>query len=129
MKRTLLIIAILLSFVCTNGQSPKKIYEDIKNKKIKAFFHGSGTEPFWDIYILESSAIYADEMAEVYEYWKIETKFDKTKYAQTINFKNANGEKSSVKIIKKPCTDGMSPQKYTYTVIYDNRNGCGNVGN
>ncbi len=129
MKRTLFIIAILFSFVCTNGQSPKNIYEDIKNKKIKALFHGSGTEPFWDIYILENSAIYAAEMLDEYQNWKAETKFDKSKYSQIMSFKNSDGENVSVKIIKKSCTDGMSPQKYAYTVIYGDRNGCGNIGN
>jgi uncharacterized membrane protein len=128
MKRTLLITAILFSFVFTNGQSAKKIYTDIQNKKTKVLFHGLGTEPFWDFYILENSAIYAAEMLDEYEYWNMETTFDKSKYSQIIKLKNSSGEKLSVKIIKKSASDGMSPKKYAYTVIYGDRNGCGNLG-
>jgi hypothetical protein len=52
MKKTLFLTAILFSYVITYGQSPQKVYNDIQNKKIKVLFHGSGTEPFWDFYIL-----------------------------------------------------------------------------
>jgi uncharacterized membrane protein len=128
MKKTLLIIACLFSILFSTAQSAKKIYNDIQNKKIKVLFHGSGTEPFWDLYILENSAIYAAELVDIYENLKIENSFDKYKYSQIINLKNSNGDKTSVKIIKKSCSDGMSPKKYSHTVIYADQNGCGQIG-
>ena len=108
MKRTLLITAILFSFLLTNGQSAKKIYTDIQNKKTKVMFHGFGTEPFWDIYIIDKSAIFAVESEDIYEYWNTETTFDKSKYSQIIKLKNSIGEKLSLKIINKSGNNGMS---------------------
>jgi len=128
MKKTLLITVCLFSILFSTAQSPQKIYQDIKNKKIKVLFHGLGTEPFWDFYILENSAIFAAELLDEYEKFQMENSFDKNKYSQIINLKNSQGDKKSVKIIKKSCSDGMSPKKYTYTVIYGNYNGCGQIG-
>ena len=133
MKRTLLITAILVSFLLTNGQSAKYIYTDIQNKKTKVMFHGFGTEPFWDIYIIDKSAIFAVESEDIYEYWNTETTFDKSKYSQIIKLKNSIGEKLSVKIINKSGNNGMSNKKFPYTVILDMRSfsftGCGELGN
>ncbi len=133
MKRTLLITAILFSFLLTNGQSAKKIYTDIQNKKTKVMFHGFGTEPFWDIYIIDKSAIFAVESEDIYEYWNTETTFDKSKYSQIIKLKNSIGEKLSLKIINKSGNNGMSNKKFAYTVILDMRSfsftGCGELGN
>jgi uncharacterized membrane protein len=67
-------------------------------------------------------------MLDEYEEWKMENPFDKSKYSQIISLKNSKGEKTSLKIIKKACSDGMSPKKYTYTVSYGDRNGCGKIG-
>jgi len=100
--------------------------------KIKKF-HRFGTEPFWDIYIIDKSAIFAVESEDIYEYWNTETTFDKSKYSQIIKLKNSIGEKLSLKIINKSGNNGMSNKKFAYTVILDMRSfsftGCGELGN
>jgi uncharacterized membrane protein len=128
MKKIILLIAILCSFICTIAQSPKKTYTDIQNKKIKVLFHGFGTEPFWDIYILENSVIFAIAGMEIYESLKMTGSFSKSKYSQVFTLKNAKGEKTSLQIIKKPGDDGMSEQVYPYTVKYNRNTGAGKIG-
>jgi uncharacterized membrane protein len=128
MKNTILLIAILCSFICTNAQSPKKTFNDIQNKKTKVLFHGFGTEPFWDIYILENQVIFAIDAMEIYESLKMTGSFSKSKYSQIFTLKNAKGEKTSLQIIKKPGNDGMSEQVYPYTVKYNRNTGAGEMG-
>jgi uncharacterized membrane protein len=128
MKNTILLIVILCSFIFTNAQSPKKTYNDIQNKKIKVLFHGFGTEPFWDIYILENSVIFSIADMNIYESLKMTGSFSKSKYSQVFTLKNAKGEKKILQIIKKPGDDGMSEQVYPYTVKYNWYTGAGKIG-
>ena len=124
----MLFVSILLSFQIAKAQNAEEIFEDIKNNKIKVIFHGMGTEPFWDVFIIENGVVYGNESTEEYEYFKYEGMFDKNKYSQVFKLKRNDGELINLQIIKKTSSDGMSEIKYPYTVTINDLMGCGELG-
>lgn len=96
----------------------KHIYSEIKNGKIKPVFIASQNEPFWDIFIMGKYGIFYSPLGESYSYFQVDNLFDKNKYIQTLHFRNSDGSRSTLKIIKKQTDDGMSDRLYPYTIKY-----------
>lgn len=109
-------------------QDPKKLLADIKKNKVKPLFHGTGTEPFWDLYILEKSVVFDNQSLEEQQYWEAERPFDRGKTSQTVYLVNAKGKKASIQITKEDCDDGMSETPFKYSVSFEGLSGCGELG-
>ena len=96
----------------------KHIYSEIQNGKIKPVFIASQNEPFWDIFIMGKYGIFYSSLGETYSYFKVDDVFDKNKNIQILHFRNSDGSRSTLKIIKKKTDDGMSERLYPYTIKY-----------
>jgi uncharacterized membrane protein len=126
MKRTAIIfLLIFLGSRLVNAQSAKKLYNDVQKNKIKVIFHGLGTEPFWDVFILQKGVLFVNEMEEEYKFFSTSTSFEKQKKIQVIKCRESSGATTELKIIRQPCNDGMSESVYSYKVIFGSYEGCG----
>lgn len=110
------------------NQDPKKLISEIKKKKLSPQFHGFGTEPFWDLYILEKSVVLDNQSLEEQQYWELLQPFDKSKSSQKIYLVNAKGKKATAQITKEECDDGMTENLYKYSVNFEGLMGCGELG-
>ena len=109
------------------SQDPKKLLAEIKKKRLTPIFHGMGTEPFWDLYILEKSVVLDNQSLEEQQYWELQQPFDKGKTTQKLYLINAKGKKATLLITKEECDDGMSETKFKYSVNFDGLIGCGKI--
>jgi len=100
----------------TEISNANTLYRKIEKKSIKVKFHGMGTEPFWDIYILENEVLYVQ--FEEPESYRLLTPFDQSAYSQKIKYESEDGQIYEVKIVKTPAGDGMSDRSYPYSVIF-----------
>ncbi len=101
----------------TEISNANSLYTKVEKKSIKVNFHGMGTEPFWDIYILENEVLYVQ--FEEPQSYRLLTPFDKSAYRQKIKYESKDGSIHEVKIVKEPAGDGMSDKTYPYSVIFN----------
>ena len=104
MKKTFLLMIML----CCNlvfSQSAQNIYKKLKNNQLKPVFHAMGSEPYWDLYLMNGTAIYADEMNSTYINLKYDNSFDKTKKTQLIKLVTPAKKIIKVTIIKEQYED------------------------
>lgn len=94
----------------------KELFTQIENGEMRPSFHGFGTEPFWDLYILDGEALYVNMQSEIYETYELLDPFDLSKTNQTLRYKDAQGKEFSIVIRKEPTGDGMSDRTYPYSV-------------
>ena len=108
---------------------PKKLLALIKNNAVTVDFHGFGTEPFWDLYVLKDELLYSDEGNEVFESYILLDRFQEGEYYQVLRCQKISGEIHSLTLTNKPTDNGMSEELYPFEVILDygdsKRYGCG----
>lgn len=96
----------------------EKLFKEIEKGKVKVLFHGSGTEPWWDLYLTEDKLLFVNSNDNIKESFSLKTKFDKNLKSQTINYINSEGENVKIIILKEPRQDDMSEKIHQYTISW-----------
>jgi len=143
MKKTLLAIFVftMLLISCKNNKKHKYVPEfktevekaenirkadnligEIVNGSKKVLFHGSGTEPFWDIYITENEILIIG--IEWRRYYTLNNKFNSSLFTQKVLYSDSRDKEYTINIVKKPSGDGMSNREFPYSCV----DGSGNDG-
>ena len=111
----------------TEISDASELYQKVEKKSIEVKFHGMGTEPFWDLYILEDEVLYV--VNEDPQSYRLLTPFDNSAYSQKIKYESNDGTVYEVKLVNDPAGDGMSDRTYPYSVIFSEeepwQNGAG----
>jgi hypothetical protein len=115
--KKIFLFAIMLCCNLVFSQSAQSTYKKLKNNQLKSVFHAVGEEPWWDLYLLNGSAIYADEGNSTYINLKYDNSFDKTKKSQQIKFITPSNKAFTIRILKQK-DEGKN--KYNYTVEFGN---------
>ncbi len=119
MKKLLLFTIVLCSNLAFS-QSAQSTYKKLKNNQLKSVFHAMGNEPFWDLYLLNGSAIYADEMNSIYVNLKYDNSFDRTKKTQLIKLITPSNKVLNVNLNKEQYKDeGNNTYKYSVKIGND----------
>jgi len=103
----------------TKASDPIQLEKDIKAEKVKVFFEGIGTEPFWTIYITKYELLMVNEGIGTSASYLLVNQFDSKLKKQTITYKNADGKTASVIIKREEASPGMGPDMYPYSVYLD----------
>lgn len=139
MRKFLVVFAGLLLLACNNSAKKKEPVRDtVKTGEQKpgtaavpdTIFTGTGTEPFWALYIIAEKKIvfHPSEGAD------IEVPFvPGATIGDTTTYLSGEGDHSiKVDILKKNCSDGMSELVYPYEVLLLVNKikyaGCGRLG-
>ena len=117
--KKILLFAIMLCCNLVFSQSAQSTYKKLKNNQLKSVFHAMGSEPWWDLYLLNGSAIYADEGNSTYVLLKYDNSFDKTKKSQLIKLITPSNKAFTVQILKEQYED-EGDNNYKYTVKFGN---------
>ncbi|NOT51873.1 MAG: hypothetical protein HOP10_11425 [Chitinophagaceae bacterium] len=132
-------IASLIIFSCNNSSKTKEDIKDTAEKAIQmpqqpaspdTIFYGSGTEPFWSVYVIKGRKIvfHPAEGADVEVPW-VNAFLSLDTWTREYN-SSGNGNSIALKIMKKDCSDGMSERVHAYevllTVNQKKYTGCGN---
>jgi hypothetical protein len=118
--KKIFLFAIMLCCNLLFSQSAKSTYKKLKNNQLKPVFHAMGSEPYWDLYLMNGTAIYADEGNSTYINLKYDNSFDKTKKTQLIKLVTPSNKIVKVTIIKEQYEDEGN-NKYKYTVAFGNK--------
>jgi uncharacterized membrane protein len=100
----------------TKASDPAQLEKDIKAEKVKVFFEGFGTEPFWTIYITKYELLKVDEGVNTRESYLLVNQFDSKLKKQTITYKDGDGNMQSVVITRGNASPGMGPDIYPYSI-------------
>lgn len=103
---------------------PDKLYKNIQSGLVNVIFNGEGTEPFWDIYILENELLYKTTF-ENKTFRMTSIVFNPNIEIQTLQYFDSNGDTKEIVIKKEPSGDGMTDRTYPYSVFFNNLNGYG----
>ncbi len=118
--KKLLLFTIVLCWNLAFSQSAQSTYKKLKNNQLKSVFHAMGNEPFWDLYLLNGSAIYADEMNSIYVNLKYDNSFDRTKKTQLIKLITPSNKVLNVNLNKEQYKDeGNNTYKYSVKIGND----------
>lgn len=95
---------------------PTQLEKDIKAEKVKVYFEGFGTEPFWTIYITKYELLLVNEGEDTRESFLLVNQFDAKLEKQTITYVTASGKTASVTITREEASPGMGPDIYPYSI-------------
>lgn len=100
----------------TKASDPAQLLKDIKAEKVKVYFQGSGTEPFWTIYITKYELLMVNDGIGTQASYLLVNQFDSKQKKQTISYKNDDGKIASLVITREEASEGMGPDIFPYSV-------------
>ena len=103
-----------------NIRKADNLIGEIVNGSKKVLFHGSGTEPFWDIYITNNEILISG--IEWRRYYSLNNKFNSSFFTQKILYSDSRDKEYAINIVKKPSGDGMSDREFPYSCVDGNGN-------
>lgn len=122
MRYTILLIALFFFIACNDSSTKTNDTKDTAQQTIQmpparpdTIFTGTGTEPFWAVYVINSSKIvfHPAEGADV----EVPFAAPSVPDSITANYNSASADAAiDLTITRKECSDGMSEIIYPYSV-------------